>query len=659
MDKQAYNRLIEEVRTHDRLYFVENRPIISDYEYDQLYKQLEEIEKKHPEWVTPTSPTQRVGKALISGFSQGTHSYPMLSLANTYSMEELSDFVKRVYKLLEKQEVAFEAELKIDGVAVSVRYEKGVLVRALTRGDGWKGDDITANLKTIASVPLELKGKGVPEVVEVRGEVFMPRSVFERLNQGKEEPWANPRNAAAGSLKLLDPQEVSERKLSAIFYGIAEEKERVASTQSEILTLLKEWGLPIFPEGLHQTCYTVDEVKQFADAVEKKRPHLPFDIDGIVVKVDLVKYHALLGATGKSPRWAVAYKFAPEQAVTQIEAITVQVGRTGVLTPVAELKPVFLAGSTISRATLHNQEEIERKDIRVGDFVTIEKGGDVIPKVVAVDLNRRRPGSHRWKMPLTCPCCGTEVEHSPELVAVRCPNIACEEQLIRRFAHFASKDAMDIDHLGIKVIEQLVKKKLVVRLSDLYHLTKDALSQLEGFKEKSIANLLQSLDLSRRVSLPRFILALGIRYVGEEMAEILAQEAGSIEKLAEMSEERLLHIEGVGEKVAKAVVAFFEDPKNREEVNALLEAGVEPTPLLPRRTDHLFSDKTFVLTGSLGHYTRSEAESLIKERGGRVTGSVSRSTDFVVVGEDPGSKLDKAKKLSIQLLTEKEFTNLL
>src|SRR5579872_6416021 len=389
---KEYLELIEEIRSHDRRYYQEYRPTISDYAYDQLFKKLEKIEEEHPEWISPTSPTQRVGDPLTRGFKQVSHQVPMLSLANTYSREELEDFVERMHKLLERKNVPLCAELKMDGVAVTVRYEKGMYVRALTRGDGRKGDDITANLKTLRSLPLELSGKDVPDLLEIRGEVFMPHKVFQELNKRKaaegEEEWANPRNAAAGSLKLLDPREVAERNLSTVFYGIAECDPMPVHTQHAVLQFLKKHQLPTFNEAHRALCNSVDELMEFAHKIEKTRSSLPFDIDGIVIKVDELRFHDLLGSTGKNPRFAIAYKFAPEQAETRIKEITVQVGRTGVLTPVAELEPVFLAGSTIARATLHNQEEVERKDIRVGDSVIIEKGGDVIPKVVSVNLKK-------------------------------------------------------------------------------------------------------------------------------------------------------------------------------------------------------------------------------------------------------------------------------
>ncbi len=665
MNKQAYLKLIDEVQRHDRLYYVEHAPEISDYAYDKLYKQLQEIEKEHPDWTVSTSPTQRVLEKTTKGFKQAAHSTPMLSLDNTYSAEELESYIQRVHKLLEKKEVPFCAELKMDGVAVSVLYEKGILVQALTRGDGKKGDDITANMRTIRSVPLQLTGSHIPETIEVRGEVFMPHKAFQRQNQKKEEAgeelWANPRNAAAGSLKLLDPAQVVERGLAAVFYGLAEGDHPEVHSQHQVHELLRKWGLPIFAPKHRAVCASIEELLKFAKNIEAERDDLPFDIDGIVIKVDLLKTWPILGTTGKSPRWAIAYKFAPEQAVTKIREITIQVGRTGVLTPVAELEPVFLAGSTITRATLHNEEEVARKDIREGDIVTIEKGGDVIPKVVEVDLKKRTQGTHPWKMPSKCPFCKTPVVKNPGEVAVRCPNTAeCLQQQIRKVTFFAGKGAMDIDHLGEKVVEQLVVKKLIYKPSDLYSLTQHDLAKLEGFKEKSINNLLRSIEASKKVSLARFILALGIRYIGEETAEILAREAASIKALAEMSKEELLNIEGVGEKMAEAIISYFSEEKHHKEIKALLQAGVQPeAPKKISRTDHTFFRKTFVLTGTLHSYSRDEATQLIKERGGKVTGSVSPKTDYLLVGEEPGSKLDKAKKLHVQLLTETQFKTLL
>lgn len=656
--------LIETVRHHDVLYYGKSYPEISDYEYDLLLQKLQAIELAHPEWILPDSPTQRVGELLTGGFKQEPHSVPMLSLANSYSREELEDFVKRVEKWLDGKSPHFSSELKMDGIAVSARFEKGVFVRGLTRGDGKKGDDITQNMKTIRSLPLVLQGKDIPDVLEVRGEVFMTKDVFRDLNQKKEEegdlPWANPRNAAAGSLKLLDPKETAQRKLSIVFYAIAEDSLNSCSTQSESITLLKEWGLPIFEEGFHQRCKSVDDVIAFAGFVEKKRPHLTYDIDGIVVKVDEYKYQEALGTTGKSPRWAVAYKFSPEQAITQVLDITVQVGRTGVLTPVAELSPVPLAGSTIARATLHNQEEISRKDIRIGDFVVIEKGGDVIPKVVEVVLSKRGENTQPWHMPTKCPVCESTVVHLEGEVAVRCINPECPEQVLRKIIFFASKDAMDIDHLGEKVTEQLVRKGLIKSYSDIYQLTEAELSQLEGFKEKSIQNLLKSIEASKKCSLQRLILALGIKYVGEGTAEDLAIKFQTLENLSTQTEETLLNVEGVGIKVAKEVYSFFKDPHSQKEIQNLLSAGVSPeVPQMAFDDTHPFFGKTFVLTGTLQEYTRSQASSLIKEKGGKIAPSVGLKVDYVLYGEEAGSKLEKAKKLKIPLLTEEEFKQML
>ncbi len=663
--RREYLQLVDEIRHHDHLYYVECKPTISDREYDRLLKHLQELEEKHPDWITPNSPTQRVSEAPHAGFKQGAHKVPMLSIDNTYSRDEMESFIERVHKLAEKRHVDFYAELKMDGTAVSVRYEKGQLVRALTRGDGRKGDDITANIKTIMSVPLQIEGKKVPEIIELRGEVYMPHRAFEELNQEKqlagEELWANPRNAAAGSLKLLDPKEVAKRKLAAVFYGIAEESSGTITTQEHCHEWIEEHGFPGFAKRHRLLCHDSDAIMAFADKIEKERPKLFFDIDGIVVKVNEFRLQDLLGARGRSPRWVIAYKFAAEQAITRILDITVQVGRTGVLTPVAELEPVLLAGSTIARATLHNQEEVQRKDIRIGDYVVIEKGGDVIPKVVEVDKKRRTSHCHVWKMPSHCPSCGAKVVCSEEEVAIRCPNgWKCPEQKIRRLIFFASKDAMDIEHLGEKNVEQLVEKGLVDTYADFYKLTKHDLAKLEGFKEKSIHNLLTSIERSLKVPLSRLILALGIKHVGEGTAELLAERGGDLETLSTLSIEELKNIEGVGDIVAKAVVEFFHDPLAKKAIHDLLKVGVEPE--VRRRKvlhNHAFNNKTFVLTGTLAKYSRDEASELIKERGGKVSGSVSAKTDYVLAGEDPGSKLDKAKVLKVAILSEDRFEKLL
>lgn len=661
--RQQYIQLVEELIEHDKHYYDECKPIISDREYDRLIHELLRVEKEHPDWALPESPTQRVSEAPTKGFEQKEHLVPMLSLANTYSEEELADWIGRVHKLLEKKTVDYCCELKMDGTAISLLYEKGRLVHALTRGNGRKGDDVTRNIKTIHAVPLKLKGSHIPDQIEVRGEVFLSLATFRSLNAQREEeglePFANPRNAAAGSLKLLDPKEVTKRKLNVVCYAIAE-RQSPKTTQYETLHYLGALGLPISKPEYIVRAHNLEGIWKFAEKIRKLRENLAFEIDGIVVKVDDLRAHDILGVTGKTPRFAVAFKFAAEEAHTRIHDITVQVGRSGTLTPVAELEPVHLAGSTISRATLHNAAEIERKDIRIGDWVTIEKGGDVIPKVVKVDFQKRPKNSHPWRMPEECPVCGTKVVHKEEEVAIRCPNPKCVGQRVRRLFYFASKHAMDIDHMGERVIEQLVEKGLITHVSDIYTLDEASLSELEGFKEKSIQNLLSSIDASKNCTLARFIMGLGIKYVGTETAELLADEAGDLNHFLKMKEEDLLAISGIGEKTAHAIAEYLQDKENLHEIKRLLDHGVTPSKTSKQKQiGHAFSGKTFVLTGGLQHYTRDEASSLIKERGGKVSGSVSKKTDYVLAGEDPGSKFDKAKELGVPILSEEQFRKLI
>lgn len=661
---QAYEKLCQEIWDHNRRYYTENQPIISDEAFDRLMAQLEAIEKIHPEWISSSSPTQRVNEFTTQGFKTVEHRVPMLSLANTYSKEEIADFIKRMHKLVEHQRIAFSCELKMDGIAITAVYEKGSFVRGITRGDGKKGDDITANLRAIEGLPLRLSGDHVPDYLEVRGEVYMPHAVFKKLNEGRaaseELMWANPRNAAAGSLKLLDSREVARRCLSIVFYSVAEDSSQFLTKQYGVHDFLQKLGLPALEH--HSICYTLDEIWDFAGKVLELRPKLEYDIDGVVIKVDELKEQKRLGSTGKSPRWAVAYKFAAEQAITRILGITVQIGRTGTLTPVAELDPVFLAGSTISRATLHNEEEVQRKDIRIGDVVVIEKGGDVIPKVVSVDFTKRTDESAApWIMPEECPSCGANVVRVPGEVAVRCPNSeGCPEQQLKRLIYFSGKSSMDIENMGEKVVEQLVQRRFVCSPSDIYRLTEEQLYQLDGFKAKSVQNLLTSINRSRDVSLDRFIMALGIKHIGTETAELLAKKAGNVEALMGMTAEDLIRIDGIGEKVAGAIVDYFANEKNRQEINELLKLGVKPHQLKTVTFQgHPFAEKTFVLTGTLQNYTRSAAASLIKDRGGKVSDSVSKKTDYVVAGEEAGSKLEKAQALGISVLTEEQFSAML
>jgi DNA ligase (NAD+) len=657
-----YKSLVQELEEHDRHYYEECCPKISDYEYDVLIKTLEKYEAKHPHDILPHSPTQRVKEGAAKGFTQKKHLAPMLSLANTYSREEIQDFVNRIYKLLEKKDVTFCSELKMDGIAVSLRYEKGKLITGLTRGNGKVGDDITSNIKTIKRVPLQLRGDNIPDILEVRGEVFMHKKTFQDINNMKQEEgqeaFANPRNAAAGSLKLLDPSEVKARKLDIVTYGIAGESSHISS-QLLVHKYLKGLGLPVAIEEHFAKCTSVDAILAFASKIQKIRDDLSFEIDGIVIKVDDIASHSKLGVTGKSPRYAVAYKFAPEQAITVIEDITLQVGRTGVITPVAELKPVKLAGSTIARATLHNEEEVERKDIRVGDVVIIEKGGDVIPKVVSVDPTKRTASSKKWHMPKTCPSCGSIVTKKEGEVATRCNNNKCIARRFRRIAFFASKSAMDIDHLGTKIVQLLVDNGYVSCISDIYALDENILSQLPGFKEKAIKNLLASIEKSKNTTFQRFIMGLEIPYVGAETADLLSIHYQDIDGLIHAKLEDLIEIEGVGEKVANSVVTYFLDTSNIEVIKKLLEHGVTIQKVTTKvNKSHEFYKKTFVLTGSLEEFTRQSATQLIKERGGKVMGSVSKNTDYLLLGENPGSKYDKAKKLGIvKILSETSFKN--
>jgi len=661
-NQNEYNDLVDQMIEYDKLYYDTHKPAISDYEYDKLFKLLENFEAEHSSLIHPESPTQRVSEALQEGFRKCEHASPMLSLANTYSKEELSDFINRIYKLTKGKPVEFSCELKMDGVAISLRYEDKKLIRALTRGNGRIGDEVTLNIKTIKGLPLVLKGDDIPSPLEIRAEVYMGVSTFQKINlkriEDGLEPWANPRNAAAGSLKLLDSKEVAKRKLRLVCYAIAEGNSK--SSQYETIKYLNELKLPTASSDHLARCKSVNEIIAFSDKILTERKDLPFEIDGIVIKVDDLPLHQQLGVTGKHPRFAVAYKYAPEQAETKINEISVQVGRTGVLTPVAELDPVLLAGSTISRATLHNEDEIKKKDIRVGDYVIIEKGGDVIPKVVQVVKEKRKEGLKKWHMPTVCPACNGTISHKEKEVAARCTNPNCIAQRLRTLIFYASKQALDIEHLGEKIVTQLVEKGLVSRPSDFYLLDENSLSKLGGFKEKSIQNLLSSIAKSKSCPLSRFIMGLSIPYIGIETAELLANHFSNIENLIKASVEELVSIEGIGEKMADSIVNFFKKPHSLEEIDLLLKHGVIIQKIKKQKDlTHLFSGKTFVITGTLDKYSRDEAKELIKLRGGKVTGSVSKNTDYILLGSDPGSKYEKAKKLSIAILSEEKFLSLL
>ncbi len=660
MNREEYRHLCTELSRHNRLYYAEAKPEISDYEYDLLSEKLLAYEKKHPDHVEAYSPSARIGESLTEGFQTREHEVPMLSLANTYSDEEIVDFLRRVEKITEKKNPAYCAELKMDGTAVSVIYKKGIFDAAVTRGNGERGDDVSQNVKTIRELPLQLTADSPPDLLEVRGEVFLDLPRFHHLNEQREEDglpvWANPRNAAAGTLKLLNPKEVASRGLRIVFYAIARDSSKKNRFQYDVHAALRSYGLPTLQETA--LCRTEEEIYAFRDRIHKIRSSLPFEIDGIVLKVNDLQLYGELGTTMKHPRWAVAYKFAPESALTKIREIIVRPGRTGVLTPVALLDPVRVSGSVIARVTLHNGEEIERKDLRIGDTVRIEKGGDVIPKIVSVVKESREKGALKWEMPNRCPSCGTEAVELPGETALRCPNRNCPGRHLRHLIFFAGKEAMNIEHLGEKIVETLLHQGLVKKSSDFFRLREEQLLQVEGFREKSVHRLLESIEKSKRVPLSRFIMALDIRYVGISTAEALADSVSNIRELFSRTKEDLEQIDGVGEKVATSVYDYFHREENRSEVEDLLALGICPQKE-KIRTDHLFCGKTFVLTGSLESFDRDEASKLIKERGGKVSGSVGKKTDFLLVGESPGSKYEKAKALGIPVLEEKEFLRLL
>jgi DNA ligase (NAD+) len=669
---EAQKRIAElraQIRRHDYLYYVEARPEISDRDYDKLCAELKELETKFPELVTPDSPTQRVGGAPLKEFKSVRHTVPMMSLDNTYSIGELREFDNRVRKLLPHEKIEYVLEPKIDGVSISLRYENGKLAVGATRGDGTTGDDITANLKTIRAIPLQLQGKP-PPLLEVRGEAYIPVADFKKLNAEREkagEPlFQNPRNTAAGSLKQLDPSIVAQRPLQAIFYAIAAAEGVTFKKQSDVLEALKQFGFPVHKHWW--VCKDIEEVIARAQQLQRLEATLPFEIDGAVVKVNDLAQWQKLGATAKAPRWAIAYKYSHEQAQTKLRDITIQVGRTGILTPVAELEPVFLAGSTISRATLHNEEEIRRKDIRIGDTVIIEKAGEVIPAVVGVVKEKRPRGAAEFDLRKhvngKCPVCGGPIARDPEFVAWRCENISCPAQLKRSLEFFASRGAMDIEGLGEVLVNQLVEAKLVKDIADIYSLKVEQLAELERMAEKSAGNVINAIEQSKDRELWRLITALGIPHVGQGLARKLAEHFLDLDKLAAASEEELLTVPDVGPIVAKSIRDFFENERNRTLIAKLKKAGLKTRETSRPAWSGMaatgpFAGKTVVITGTLAQFKRQEAQEELRKRGAIVTDSVSKNTDFLIVGEDAGSKLDKARKFGVKTLDEKEFLKLL
>ncbi len=655
--------LHKQLREHDYKYYVLAEPSISDEEYDRLMWELIELENEHPDLRSPDSPSQRVGGAPTKEFAVVTHTVPMLSLSNTYNEAEVRDFDRRVHSLLLDEQNEYVSELKFDGVAISLVYENSVLVRGATRGDGMEGDDITQNLKTIRSIPLRLRTRSRSEDIEVRGEVFMTRSDFKTMNEERElageKLFVNPRNATAGTLKMQDPKIVAQRPLKFFAYSLRVERGG-PSTHVESLNHMRELGFPVSEHG--SLCRTLDDVVRYWREWEEKRDTLPFDIDGIVVKVNSLRQQERLGAIAKSPRWAIAFKFAARKAETTIKGITLQVGRVGTITPVGELEPVFLGGTTVSRATLHNVDYIIELDVRPGDTVIVERGGDVIPKISGVVKEKRPAGLEKFKMPTRCPECGSRIYRPADEVNYYCENTECPAQVKGRILHFAHRGAMDIEGLGEAVVDQLVGLELIRNYADLYELRsrKAQLLRLERWGEKSVNNLLDAIEKSKKKPFSRLVYALGIRHVGAGVAQLVATNIRSMAKLKVASAEQLEGIQGIGPRIAESVVHFFQDSHNRKLIERLERAGLIMEGRAPKSIrSSPFVGKTVVLIGGLISMTRDEAKEEIEARGGRVAASVSKHTDLVVAGEDGGTKLRKARELNIATIGEDEFLQLL
>lgn len=662
MDKQKaqdqINALKEVLNQYSYEYHVLDQPTVPDAEYDVKLRELEKLEDAFPDLITTDSPTQRVGGALLEGFEKVRHNVPMLSLSNAFNEENLRDFAKRATNGLDA-EVAYVCELKIDGLAVSLTYENGEFVRGATRGDGSIGENITSNLRTIRSIPLKIKEQ---ETLEVRGEVFMPKSSFNALNKGREEReeelFANPRNAAAGSLRQLDPQVAASRNLDVFLYAVGEWEDSTLTTHSARLDRLKELGFKTNKEW--KKCSTIEEVLEFVAYWSTERPNLAYEIDGIVIKIDNLQQQEELGFTARSPRWSIAYKFPAEEAITKIIDIELSVGRTGVVTPTGILEPVRIAGSTVGRASLHNEDLIRELDIRIGDTVVVKKAGDIIPKVVRAVKEQRTGAEKEFLMPDNCPACDTALVRLEEEVALRCINPNCPAQLMEGLIHFSSRNAMNIDGLGEKVIMQLFNEKLIHTMADLYQLEKEALLQLERMGEKSVTNLLQAIEASKQNSLEKLTFGLGIRFIGEKAAKILAEEFETMDRLQAATYDELIVIDEIGEKMADSVVQYFSEEKVRKLLNDLRELGINMTYTGPKKQaqmiDSAFADKVIVLTGKMEIFSRSEAKERIEALGGKVTGSVSKKTDIVIAGVAAGSKYDQAQELGITIWNEEQLS---
>jgi DNA ligase (NAD+) len=657
--------LRDKIRHHEYRYYVLDDPEIADAQFDVLMDQLKKLETEHPTLITPDSPTQRVGGKAREGVLKARHSSPMLSLDNTYSQDELRNWERRVHELSGRTDIEYVCELKLDGMSLALHYEDGKLVRGITRGDGTTGEDVTPNVRTVRSIPLsiskeKLKESGIPPDFEVRGEMLMPIAAFKKMNDEREQKalslFANPRNATAGTVRQLEPSITAQRRLDYFSYMLLRNGRTYFDRHWKTLNALDTAGFKVNPS--RKLLKNFDEIWAFIEREETKREKLPYEIDGIVIKVDRTGLQEELGYTGKAPRWAIAYKYAARSGITQIENIIVQVGRTGKLTPVAVLKPVPIGGTTVSRATLHNMDEIERLGVKIGDWVEVERGGDVIPKVTRVVEDKDHPRGHKtFHMPEKCPVCGGHVVRTEGEADHRCVNANCPAKLRETILHFASRGVMNIDGMGDALVNQLTERGMVKNVADIYGLTKKDLLSLERFADKSAQNILNEIENSKKLPLERLIYGLGIRFVGERTGQFLAEHFGSMDALMNAKEEELLEVDEVGPRIAESIAEFFQEPKNRELVERLRKAGLTFAGKKKERGTKL-AGKTFVLTGTLPHYSRDEAKKLIEDAGGKVTGSVSKKTDYVVAGEDAGSKLDKAKGLGVKVIDEKEMGKL-
>ncbi len=654
---EEVERLRDEIEYHNYRYYVLADPVITDEEYDKLMKRLIELEKKYPQIVTPDSPTQRVGGKVLSGFRKIKHSQPMLSLDNTYNEKDIREFDERVKRILGIRSVEYVAELKIDGVSIALRYESGKFRIAITRGDGVEGEDVSENIKLVRSIPLRLREK---VDVEVRGEIYMPIDEFKKINEEREEngepPFANPRNATAGTIRQLDTSVVAKRMLDSFMYYLVNPEKFGVETQWDALEYLRKLGFKVNPHS--KLCRNIEEVIDYWKEWINRRKELDYWIDGVVVKVNSFEYQRILGETSKSPRWAIAFKFPAEQARTKIIGVSMQVGRTGVITPVAELEPVWLEGTTVKRASLHNFEYIREKDIRIGDWVFVEKAGGIIPQIVKVITDLRDGSEKPIEPPKSCPVCGGKVgKLNPDEVAIRCLNPHCPAKLKRALMTFVSRDAMNIDGLGEKLIEKLVDSGIVKDIADIYYLTPFDLAQLgSGIGQRTIAKIMKEIEKSKNNSLERLITGLGIPLVGKKLAKILAENFSSLDEIMSASEEELVKIEGIGEEVAKSIREYFDNEKTREIIEKLKKAGVNMKSNV-KKSDVL-KGLRFVITGELSRWSRKEIEDFIESLGGKVSSSVSRNTDYLIVGKNPGSKLKKAKELGVKIITEDEFVNM-